>query len=477
MAALPSFSQLIHLKEDRLGSPDRHSLRARGEQPAALAFGYSPLLESVLSLHVLAEPKHHALQHGWVRAMRRLPAGLRREIADLSFLYRWTLPNVVLPSATTPYEEFDAELGRLRALRPEVAALELLRPIYDHGGVASRRILADPDVQGAALKQAGTIGRGAACGAPPVRESRRARRAVRRLAGGLLGGGLRGRVARLEPRLAESVTAAGRQIAGEGLRYAFLLGWRRSCESTRPAARSGWTPHDHRVPLDAGQPLLLVPSFFVWPHVRVNRDPPAARAGVPRAAPHRGSATANVTRARTRPAGARRPDAAADAPADRAPAAQHAGAGSAGRPERGRNLEAAPRTRRGRHPRDAARGLLRRLLPRRRSGRGAGGTTCAGSPGRPRRRRRRPAHGRASSSWAARRRRSPSPSGGPIRCIPIGRSPSHASGTEIAGWPVTLTIAVNGVNGRPMLPRASSDSWIQPIGTGFEASVGVTTTS
>ena len=33
---------------------------------------YSPLLEAVLSLHVLAAPRHHALQHGWVRAMRRL---------------------------------------------------------------------------------------------------------------------------------------------------------------------------------------------------------------------------------------------------------------------------------------------------------------------------------------------------------------------------------------------------------------------
>ena len=44
-------------------------------------------------------------------------------------------------------------------------------------------------------------------------------------------------------------------------------------------------PHDHRVPLDAGQPLLLVPSFFVWPHVRVNCDPPWPLALVYRA-PH-----------------------------------------------------------------------------------------------------------------------------------------------------------------------------------------------
>jgi hypothetical protein len=57
------------------------------EADGVVAFGYSPLYEAVLSLHVLAEPKHHALQHRWVRAMRALPASLRREIAALAFLY------------------------------------------------------------------------------------------------------------------------------------------------------------------------------------------------------------------------------------------------------------------------------------------------------------------------------------------------------------------------------------------------------
>ena len=44
--------------------------------PAAaerVAFSYSPAMEAVLSLHVLVEPKHHPVQHEWVRAMRRLP--------------------------------------------------------------------------------------------------------------------------------------------------------------------------------------------------------------------------------------------------------------------------------------------------------------------------------------------------------------------------------------------------------------------
>ena len=38
-------------------------------------------MEAVLSLHVLVEPKHHPVQHEWVRAMRRLSPALKREVA------------------------------------------------------------------------------------------------------------------------------------------------------------------------------------------------------------------------------------------------------------------------------------------------------------------------------------------------------------------------------------------------------------
>src|SRR5215831_14448946 len=90
------------------------------DQEGVVGFAYSPLLEAVLSLHVLAEPKHHALQHEWVRAMRTLPAALRREIAELSFLYRWTLPDCILPSAGSGYDSFEEELARLLRYRTEV---------------------------------------------------------------------------------------------------------------------------------------------------------------------------------------------------------------------------------------------------------------------------------------------------------------------------------------------------------------------
>ncbi len=172
------------------------------DQEAALAFGYSPLLETVLSLHVLVGPKHHALQHEWVRAMRGLRSALRREIAELSFLYRWTLPNCILPSATTAYEDFDDELARLRSLRVEVAAFELMRALYDHGS-RPRRTLADADVRATVLTRAGALGAGTRrAAALAVRRSDRDRRALRPAARDVLGGGVRRRMAtaRVEAR-------------------------------------------------------------------------------------------------------------------------------------------------------------------------------------------------------------------------------------------------------------------------------------
>ena len=50
-----------------------------------VAFSSSPLVETILSLHVLAEPKHHPLQHPWVRRMRRLDPALKRAIRDFVF--------------------------------------------------------------------------------------------------------------------------------------------------------------------------------------------------------------------------------------------------------------------------------------------------------------------------------------------------------------------------------------------------------
>ena len=91
------------------------------------------------------------------------------------------------------------------------------------------------------------------------------------------------------------------------------------------------------------------------------------------------------------------------------------------------------------------------------------------------------AHGSARSSWVASASSTSSRAGGPISWTAVGRPSSPwYSGSAIAGWPVTLTIAVNGVNAadRRYLTIGSRPSpSISPIATGRPPSAGVSTAS
>ena len=61
----------------------RIAVPERPEEHVALTV--SPVLECVLSLHVLLGPKHHALQHEWVRRIRTLDHGLQHDIQGVWF--------------------------------------------------------------------------------------------------------------------------------------------------------------------------------------------------------------------------------------------------------------------------------------------------------------------------------------------------------------------------------------------------------
>jgi DNA-binding transcriptional ArsR family regulator len=232
----------------------------------------------VLSLHVLAEPKHHALQHAWVREMRGLPAPLRRELAALSFVYRWIVPDCFLPARDGGYDDFETELARLRRLRTEVVAFELLRPLHDHGGgarPARRRILGSPEVRERALKQASVLGRPSRAAAALLFDD--PDRLVGRVLAFLEAYWERAFAAewrRIEPTLADGVESSGRRIARDGL-FAFLLTLAPQLRVDPGGRTFGLDlPHEHHVALHPDNPLVLVPSVYVWPHVRVNCDAP-----------------------------------------------------------------------------------------------------------------------------------------------------------------------------------------------------------
>src|SRR5215216_1308846 len=119
-----------------------------------VAFAYSPLLECVLSLHVLVEPKHHPLQHPWVRRMRTLAPPLKRRIDEFSFLYRTLLPDFLFPAPGDTYATFEDELAKLAELPPVELAFEFTRPVWDHRGERDPAMLKRKRVREGAIANA-----------------------------------------------------------------------------------------------------------------------------------------------------------------------------------------------------------------------------------------------------------------------------------------------------------------------------------
>jgi len=116
-----------------------------------VAFSYSPAMEAVLSLHVLVEPKHHPVQHEWVRAMRRLSPALKRAVDGFAFAYRAYFPEFFFPPASGELADFESELRRLRGVDEQLVRLEFAIPLLG-AQAAGEEIARDP----AALQAPGT---------------------------------------------------------------------------------------------------------------------------------------------------------------------------------------------------------------------------------------------------------------------------------------------------------------------------------
>ena len=234
-----------------------------------LSFAYSPLVEAVLSLHVLVEPKHHPLQHEFVRRMRALSPSLRRRIGELAFVYRRMMPDFVSPAADEGYGSFEDELERMQSLDDETLALELLRPLYDHAGRRDPALLADDRVR-AYIRQSP---------APELAElifddPRELTKMLAELLSDYWNEAFGDEWERLEPRLAGAVTEAGRTIADGGV-YALLHGLSPRLRVDPAREEFGLDlPHEHYVEVTESNRLVLVPSAFVWPHVSINCDEP-----------------------------------------------------------------------------------------------------------------------------------------------------------------------------------------------------------
>jgi DNA-binding transcriptional ArsR family regulator len=250
----------------------RFRLPPDGEE--CLAFAYSPLLEAALSLHVLVEPKHHPLQHEWVRRMRALPAELKRELRRLRFLYDRSVPEFLVQAPVGGYSSFEDELDALEALDEKTVALGFLRLFWDHGGERDVERLRDPAVRAAALDTARRRGVEPEFAQAIFEEPAGLLSSFRSLLAAYWEAAFEREWERLEPLLARTVSDAGARIAEDGV-YAYLKGLSPALlidAEARELRRK--VPHEHVVAIEPENRLVLVPSFYVWPHVRVNCDDP-----------------------------------------------------------------------------------------------------------------------------------------------------------------------------------------------------------
>ena len=130
---------------------------------AEIRFATSPLLECVLSLHVLVDPRHHVVRHDWVREMRRsLPRELKQRIGAFAFLYRHQIPDFVGARNGDATPSFGSELSALAGYSPDLLLEELGRPLYDHGGRHGGGVFQNPRVRETMRRRAAAGGSGSA---------------------------------------------------------------------------------------------------------------------------------------------------------------------------------------------------------------------------------------------------------------------------------------------------------------------------
>ena len=238
-----------------------------------VAFAYSPLFECVLSLHVLVEAAHHSLQHEWVRRMRNLPDRVRRDVHTFAFAYRSYIPQVLAP--VVGFGSFEDELARLLEQPAATLGFEFTVPLAPAGTSRDGDRLADAAARDEIARRGAALGRETGrlvrllLDDPPAFAERFAGFVERYWAAGFAE-----EWTRVEPLLADAVAGAGEQLAADGL-YGFLP--RLSPELLVDAASETIAidrRHDHELKVDECSTLTLTPSVYVWPHVRVNCDPP-----------------------------------------------------------------------------------------------------------------------------------------------------------------------------------------------------------
>jgi DNA-binding transcriptional ArsR family regulator len=246
------------------------------DRGGAAGFALSPVSEALVSLHVLLFPKHHSAQHPWIRAMHRVSPPLKREIQAFVFAFQNALPDCMLPAGIGDRPAFAEQLARIREVPLELFAYDLARPLFywnePDGGGPER--LADTELRDVVLERARsaspeTLAAAELIYADPDALRERFLGLLERYWDEAFGP----EWGRLEPRLAAEIDESGPLLEEDGL-YALLERQPELRVDRREGALVRRSIHEHDVEVTPERPLVLMPSAYVWPHVRANCDAP-----------------------------------------------------------------------------------------------------------------------------------------------------------------------------------------------------------
>ena len=198
--------------------------------------------------------------------MRTLSPALKREIRAFWFLYSEITCDFMLPPRADTSQSFEEALASFAAQPPEWAQYELARPTYFYfEESAGPESLTREDVRAQVEHRMGPELARQLFDDPAAVQAR-----VVDMLAAYWQQSFAEEWDRLEPVLAEEVGRAG------GLDPIELLGEVRAELKVDPEERLllRRSLHHHEVAVTPENPLRLLPSVYVWPHVRVNCDAP-----------------------------------------------------------------------------------------------------------------------------------------------------------------------------------------------------------
>jgi DNA-binding transcriptional ArsR family regulator len=231
---------------------------------------YDALSEAAISLHVLADPKHHPLHAGWVRRTRSLSPQLRQQMRSLLPIFKNGLPGFLCPTRARGEASIDDGLERLVHVSPEVLFYEIAyktilqmdpRPATPAAAMAAKdKVLAESDVASRrvlldALQEPGVL----------VQR-------MRSLLYQYWDEAFRDEWLRIRATIDGAAEEAGRTLLREGMNGLLRRLHPEVMMDTNHHIAALDCPFDFDLRIDPNSKIMIYVSFYIWPHVWVSGD-------------------------------------------------------------------------------------------------------------------------------------------------------------------------------------------------------------